>query len=65
MLLNARLARRTAIVAIGTGAVVGAMFAAPRQRWPIHLPTAPPATWRKWRRVSQRALRSTCSPTRG
>src|SRR6478752_1248709 len=28
MLLNARLARRTAIGAIGTGAVVGAMFAA-------------------------------------
>ena len=28
MLFNARLARRTAIGAIGTGAVVGAMFAA-------------------------------------
>ena len=54
MLLNARLARRAVAGAIGTGAVAGAMFARPRWRLPISLPTAPLVTWRRCGRVFQR-----------
>ncbi len=64
MLLNARLARRAVVGVIGTGVVAGAMFAAARQRWPIP-PTAPPVTWRRYGRVSQRERRPTYSVTRG
>ena len=65
MLLNARLARRAVVGAIGTGAVAGAMLPRPRQRWPNPLRIAAPVTWRRYGRVSQRERRPTYSVTRG
>ena len=65
MLLNARLARRAVVGAIGTGAVAGAMFAVAPSALADPPPNCTAGDVAQVGRVSQPVRRSTCSLTRG